>query len=483
MCAVKDGSLYADHEDTRSVPFSYDFNAVASGPASKEEGRTFTDGTANVFIKIENPELLGTVTSKENFPDLIPNSNKYAPKEEQQFVEHHHWQASDEQSAIPTTNMASTDHLSNKLLNVQSHITPYVQSHATNKSGTPNSLNPYKVLPPVTPTGSISANNVMHDDFLLPPGSAMSTISGLSGLSPFQGFSPAASNLVSPRNSAKSNSRGLFSAARKRTLSVSPLSMDGIDINALIRVSPSSLLYSGSYNTSPLPPIGNSVTDQGGTYGHLGARGTLTPSGGSLSRQLLAATPRSMIMDHHSAIAVSEDLMANAFANVLEQEHLKHTVHNHNINGETFFTPTSNLTFQHPDFNLQQRVQIQQREDNSLTESNSSQMERHSGVHSLGRMKIESNVSVPSRSEAIPNHHRTAPMYSVHADIEKGVQKSHPISHTHYRHNHLPNSNVEDVADNARNSAINGSSWVCLWIDCNLMFKVSYLRNELYEVN
>jgi len=173
----------------------------------------------------------------------------------------------------------------NGLLNVQSRHTTHL------KPSTPSSLNPYKILPPVTPTGSA---HVGHDDMLLPPLSAISTPSGFSALSPFQGLSPTGSNFASPRHSAKSGTRSVISMARKRTLSVSPLSADGLDLNSLIRVSPSSLLFGNSRRSSmscsPLPPSGPDA----GTYGHLSVRNS--PVYGSFSRQMLIATPGSMIM-------------------------------------------------------------------------------------------------------------------------------------------------------------------------------------------
>merc|ERR1712136_685838 len=110
----------------------------------------------------------------------------------------------------------------------------------------PIGLNPFRVLPPVTPTSPM----LLQEDNLLPPlpGRAKSRMS----ISPFT-FSPAGSTFISPRNSARlSVPRDLISAARKRTLSVSPLSLDGVDVNTLIRISPNSFHVGNSLRSSPL---------------------------------------------------------------------------------------------------------------------------------------------------------------------------------------------------------------------------------------
>jgi len=61
------------------------------------------------------------------------------------------------------------------------------------------------------------------------------------------------------------------SRARKRPLSISPAFSDGLDINAMIRTSPNSLLP--YVNTGGLGPSRCSSAASGGSYGHLAAGG------------------------------------------------------------------------------------------------------------------------------------------------------------------------------------------------------------------
>ena len=325
------------------------------------------------------------------------------------------------------------------------------------KSGTPNSINPYKVLPPVTPTGS---GHLTQEDFLLPPGSAMSTFSGISGLSPL-GLSPSGSSFVSPRHSAKSNSRTLFSAARKRTLSVSPLSMDGIDLNALIRVSPNSLLFSGSLNASPLPPIGNASLDQSGTYGHLNARSTLTPSSGTLSRQLLAATPGSMIMpfDHH--YLQQEEYMAGAYANVIGNQHMKH-YQDSSYDTENF-PALSNLTVQHPDINFHRE---QKSKKEFLNHGDPTVHQRRTSTDHSKLQNRENNVQIsPSdtqRSKSVHSAHSSTAINGPH-------ERFHDVS--------SQSSNVNNAGKTATAQTGPEKTWICQWIECNLIFKVGWGKN------
>ncbi|XP_074641740.1 zinc finger protein GLIS3-like [Tubulanus polymorphus] len=125
-----------------------------------------------------------------------------------------------------------------------------------------NEWNVYCVLPSIGNMGQ----NETHNN----PQSQMSHYGSSSisnSLSPFPNFeiSPSVSSLPSPRHSAHSGR-----TSKKRPLSFSPLSSEGLDLNTLIRTSPTSLVayINGSQilmnivNDSPRP----------GSYGHLSAR-------------------------------------------------------------------------------------------------------------------------------------------------------------------------------------------------------------------
>ena len=454
-----------DKESVSNHPFPYDFRPETSVSPSKEDGVPSGDDITNIYIKVESHDHFAVDNSKENFPDFSQPDQKALRKQENELPADSHW----ESHHIPTTQSSSNLVHAHQLLpgthlHVQSQMSPTIQTPI--KSGTPNSLNPYKVLPPVTPTGINSASHVTQEDFLLPPGSAMSTFSGLSGLSPFQGFSPVGSSFVSPRHSAKSNSRNLFSAARKRTLSVSPLSMDGIDLNALIRVSPSSLFYSGSLNTSPLPPISNNIMDHTSGYGHLNARNALTPSNGTLSRQLLAATPGSMILQIDHSAPGSQDFMAGAYANVIEHQH-KHYPENH-YPMETFFAPSSNLTVQHPETSFQ-RMQQSKKENfkhsDGTVESSTSNKPKIKGSYADDRtLRLSENSG---------HQHPPSSLYSVNTNRNKAAN-SFDVANRQ-EHFQLSGSKTDNVNSGNTTATQSGApkTWICQWIDCNLIFQVS----------
>ncbi|XP_064476649.1 zinc finger protein GLIS3-like isoform X2 [Ornithodoros turicata] len=108
--------------------------------------------------------------------------------------------------------------------------------------------------------------------------------SSCSDLSALTGSSPTLSNFASNRSSARSSftSRG---CRRKRSLSISPSSSDGFDINTIIRSSPTSLVayLSGSRCSSS-----SSISSCPGAYGHLSARPSSigSPRSGTMGHKL-----------------------------------------------------------------------------------------------------------------------------------------------------------------------------------------------------
>ncbi|XP_033118666.1 transcriptional activator GLI3-like isoform X2 [Anneissia japonica] len=134
--------------------------------------------------------------------------------------------------------------------------------------------NGYRHLPSLTPQTSVGPSSHAGSEIgeNLQPSSALSHYASSNiSLSPFPPeFSPSSSSFASPRHSARS------ARSRKRTLSVSPLSADGIDICQLIRTSPTSLVAfingsrGSSASLSPSPGMQ-------GEYGHLSARNNISP--------------------------------------------------------------------------------------------------------------------------------------------------------------------------------------------------------------
>ena len=131
-------------------------------------------------------------------------------------------------------------------------------------------------LPPLAPGPGSHAGSDVGDQQLMPPGSAMSHYaSSFNSLSPFPvEFSPSGSSFASPRHSARSYS----AKSRKRALSLSPLSTEGIDLNSLIRTSPTSLVaFINNSRGGSSGSISPAVGLHSGDYGHLSARNSSSP--------------------------------------------------------------------------------------------------------------------------------------------------------------------------------------------------------------
>lgn len=426
-----------------------------------------------IYIKVENHDhQLDHQFNHHSLPKTKVEESeiKTAEKRELPF-DSQSWEILHGSNAVPFSGQI----LPENHLNVQSYTSANNNHNQSLKSGSPNSLNPYRVLPPVTPTGSVTAHHLVHDDFLLPPGSALSGYSGMSGLSPLQGFSPMGSTFVSPRHSAKSNSRNFYSAARKRTLSVSPLSMDGVDLSALIRISPNSLLAAGSLNTSPLPPIGSSTSDHHSTYGHLSAR-NLTPSNGNLSRNLLAATPASMVMQmEYPGMSTSDVYMSGAYENVLSYQNNNNNNNHKNLGqtcyaNRTSFTPSSNLILHQHDPNMisnQSHHKLQSQKPYSNNQVTSS-VHGHSSILSSKVNQVLSHEALCHDGfvEHPPHHYNNRTNHNKLGITHGGQHRNSPQAVTAVKTENTNHSN-------STNPSQKGTTWICYWLDCNSVFKVS----------
>eukprot|EP00057_Strongylocentrotus_purpuratus_P035304 XP_798511.3 PREDICTED: zinc finger protein GLIS3 [Strongylocentrotus purpuratus] len=122
------------------------------------------------------------------------------------------------------------------------------------------------------------AGSDVADQSLMPPGSAMSHYaSSFNSLSPFPlELSPSGSSFASPRHSARSWTSAWGS--KKRSLSISPLSSEGMDLNSLIRTSPTSLVaFINGQSRGSSASISPFQGYQVGDYGHLSAHNSSSP--------------------------------------------------------------------------------------------------------------------------------------------------------------------------------------------------------------
>uniref|UniRef100_H2XVX0 C2H2-type domain-containing protein n=1 Tax=Ciona intestinalis TaxID=7719 RepID=H2XVX0_CIOIN len=339
----------------------------------------------------------------------------------------------------------------------------FLQVHQGNqqiKPSTPNSLNPYKVLPPVTPNSTVGATHTLfHEDFLMPPGSALSTISGLSGLSPFQ-LSPAGSTFHSPRHSARSGNRLLSANNRKRTHSLSPMSMDGFDLNNLIRVSPSSLLFTNHispYGDTPLPNIGPNVSgaEFNGTYGHLIARASVTPPDGTISRQLLVATPGSMIN-----APASGEYMSGAYSNIFPSENTNpHSMH------ATTFHPNSFVSSNHFGPPTQQLV-VARHQDNLL---NDHQPPRPPPYPHTAPHTFDPNTQTSQHNPHHYTNHSTP--YTSHIKLNVSEEEHTMDAYLHSATRSTACTPSPTKTTDAAKLAKESGTWTCMWAECNLFFQ------------
>lgn len=132
-------------------------------------------------------------------------------------------------------------------------------------------------------------------------------------------------SLANPRHSYSSRS-----SRNKRSLSISPLSAEGLDLNAIIRMSPTSLVayLGGSHSSSSsMSPAG----DKTGCYGHLSARNSAASPQSTLSGPRLSSYSQSQLplirddslgLDSNLAVYQSMEMLeSNCFlSNSVNQE-------------------------------------------------------------------------------------------------------------------------------------------------------------------
>lgn len=191
-----------------------------------------------------------------------------------------------------------------------------------------------KTLTTLTPQGSRGPASIAGSDIcdqLMPPSSALSQYaSSFNSLSPFPiEISPAGSSFASPRHSARSMS----ARGRKRALSLSPLSADGLDFNTIIRTSPTSLVayINGSRGSST--SISPSLSLQPGEYGHLSARTGISPIVQSSAETTLPCSvgtnaPLREAPTYHvpkHTYGFNNNNNANNISNVQMHHHIDHT--------------------------------------------------------------------------------------------------------------------------------------------------------------
>lgn len=331
----------------------------------------------------------------------------------------------------------------------------------------------FKVLPGLGQNGgSCVAVGDISDSSHQPSSDNLSQYIGgsLNSLSPFPipDFSPLGSSLTSPRHSARS-------MKGKRALSISPLSSEGIDLNALIRFSPTSLSGSrgASSNTSPQP----------GHYGHIGhLPARLTSSGGSPKAGSVTSLRYSSYTGINGAyshskknvieIAPSESNYGGA------DNHLMTYMHMGNLEQNAPSAP-------HP-LTMQNHMVVPQDQNMPYMDHIYKHTDNHMGAppmstyHNMGPPQFKQE---PNRDMYGENSHMAAQLpptsmnNSIHdpSPMEASVPPPPPYPGAHNQQTFHPSPQhspaTPGIVDKKESDDLEPKQHICKWIDCNQIFK------------
>ncbi|XP_041359461.1 zinc finger protein GLIS3-like [Gigantopelta aegis] len=359
----------------------------------------------------------------------------------------------------------------------------------------------YKPLPSVTPTGGASTTGDNEDSEMAaeqsfaPSGSATSHYPDSSNLSPYQAanMSPYTSFYTSPHNSANMHGRG----ASKRALSISPSISEGLDLNQIIRISPTSLVgylnnsRGSSTSVSPQPGM------MPGSFCHLSARNSpysVTGSGGS---RLTSFTPQSMaqgIKQEHTDYFHMGPPESNGFADLMTNQYV--APQNEIPYIEQNYMSQVHMVNHQP---MQQQQQQQQQQqsvpsymNNGITGNMETNMNDGMGGSLAANMSggfgrsmgntIPFKAPPPYDQAVEQQHHHISNSQTQHHHHQ---QHPHQQQQQQQQHHHqqqqqqqqsvfsnIPVSqNQTNTSEDFENDESGERHHVCRWIDCNSLFK------------
>ncbi|XP_076355824.1 uncharacterized protein LOC143249592 isoform X1 [Tachypleus tridentatus] len=322
----------------------------------------------------------------------------------------------------------------------------------------------YSLLPSI---GNIQTN---ANEFALPYNNVMapsSTLCQYSGTqSSLSGFHsscaemyPPASNFVSPRHSARSSFSGRGSRATgKRALSISPLSSDGLDLNTLIRISPTSLVFQWNGSRSSSASMSPASGERHGCYGHLSARNSSSSphsgSGSSAYRMSISYTPQT-----NTSVKDAKDDVLDIDSHFLACQDMQNLEQGNYVLSEEFTVPDQVII-------PQNNLQVVEQQDNMF------KTEQYDG----GCM-YSSSISAPFRPPPPPPpplpplSNRPPPSYDQHMARKIALQKksssdsSHPSSYSSF-----DSSEGDRLVEGNDSDQGAKQHHVCRWIDCSAVF-------------
>ncbi|XP_022253651.1 zinc finger protein GLIS3-like [Limulus polyphemus] len=320
----------------------------------------------------------------------------------------------------------------------------------------------YPVLPPVGNNQTSISEFALPYSNVMPPSSALCHYSGAqSSLSGYHSscaeMYPSMSNFVNPHHSARSSYSGRGSRMTgKRALSISPLSSDGLDLNTLIRISPTSLTFHWNGSRSSSASMSPASGERQGCYGHLSARNSSSSphsgSGSSVHRPSISYTPQTTtnVRDAKSdGLDIDQHFLVCQDMQTLEQGN---------------YSLSQQLALQNQVVVPQNNLQVVEQQDAMFkTEFDGSCMN-------------PSSDPVLSRLQPPPPHllltsNRPPPSYDQHMARKIALQKKSSSENSH-----LSNYSSFDGSEGDRFGEGNDSDQglkqhhICRWIDCSTIF-------------
>lgn len=268
--------------------------------------------------------------------------------------------------------------------------------------------------------------------------------SSCSDLSAMTSSSPTLSTFTSNRSSARSS----FTSRRsKRSLSISPSSTDGMDLNTIIRSSPTSLV---AYLNGSRCSSSTSLTSAPGAYGHLSARPTSPrPSGLGLRTSTPYSPTALKLAARDDSVFDSPVLTLQAIDEV-----------------DPFGSGARDFDFLDPQDNLAVVKQQEGRQDLAA-----------SADCDFGENVVDSTQPLPSVSSLLDLQKPPPPSYDQHMARKLAFQKmyssdsSQPSNYSSFESTGSADVSAEMAEVDSTTGEPCPRSYDCQWIDCRGLFQ------------
>ena len=303
-------------------------------------------------------------------------------------------------------------------------------------------------------------------------------------LSPYlHEFSPLGSNLTSPSHSAK--------RPQKRVHSISPLSCEGIDLNSLIRFSPTSLFWGNSTgsrcsssNASPLPG------QPPGCVGHLLSRNSGSPQGGS-------GRVSGLVLQQVEKKEVVEYGMESPMVPYMSMAHLEHGTGGSMVAGDHHYPHHHHHHHHHHHQGMSNHMVVQQHSGPETYSNNGHQPYGGTNGNNSGNSNNKRNSggggAMPPPPQPLSHNmpylnqfkeeHPREDMYQNGSHLQRSMQNGLPdsqpmegtmpppppypegLNHPNYDASPASTQGDKDLDDGEPRQIF------CKWIDCNQFFK------------